>query len=99
MSHDPKSLSCHEFQEQLADLIGSGEDVEKHPHLQGCELCTALLRDLKAIADAARNLFDAPQPEPEDIQEPEPKDDLWLRIETEIKKEEAGGLPRSDHPA
>jgi hypothetical protein len=98
MSHYPKSMSCHEFQGQLAELIGSGKDVENHPHLRSCDLCTALLRDLKAIADAARDLFDIPAPEPEGIQEPAPKDDLWTRIETEIRKEEAGGQPRSERP-
>ena len=36
-------MSCQEFQAQLADLIGSGEDVSTHPHLQSCELCRALV--------------------------------------------------------
>ena len=80
MNHDPKSMSCQEFQEQLPELIGSGADVESHPHLQNCELCRALLSDLETIAEAARQLFPIQQPE----------DGLWDRIESAIKKEESG---------
>jgi predicted anti-sigma-YlaC factor YlaD len=79
MSHDPKSMSCQEFQEQLPELIGSGANVENHPHLKNCELCRALLNDLETIAEAARQLFPIQQPE----------DALWDRIESAIKKEEA----------
>ena len=80
MNHDPKSMSCQEFQEQLPELIGSGVDVANHPHLQNCELCRALLNDLETIAEAARQLFPIQQPE----------DRLWERIESAIKKEESG---------
>jgi predicted anti-sigma-YlaC factor YlaD len=80
MKHDPKSMSCQEFQEQLPELIGSGADVGDHPHLQSCELCRALLNDLETIAEAARQLFPVQQPE----------DRLWERIESAIKEEEAG---------
>ena len=78
MTEDRNNLSCQEFQEQLADLIGSGEDVGNHPHLQGCQNCRALLADLQTIADAARQLLPIEQP----------KEDLWERIELAIKKEE-----------
>jgi hypothetical protein len=80
MTHDPNSMSCQEFQEQLPELIGSGEDVARHPHLRNCELCRALLNDLETIAEAARQLFPIQQPE----------DGLWDRIESAIKREEAG---------
>jgi hypothetical protein len=80
MNHDPKSMSCHEFQDQLAELIGSGANVDNHPHLQTCELCRALLNDLETIAKAARDLLNVP----------EPQDDLWIRIDEQIKKEESG---------
>jgi hypothetical protein len=80
MSQDPESMTCQEFQEQLAELIGSGADVENHPHLKNCELCKALLSDLETIAKAARDLLNVPEPE----------DDLWIRIDEQIKKEESG---------
>jgi predicted anti-sigma-YlaC factor YlaD len=80
MKHDPKSMSCQEFQEQLPELIGSGADVGDHSHLQSCELCRALLNDLETIAEAARQLFPIQQPE----------DGLWDRIESAIKEEEGG---------
>jgi hypothetical protein len=78
MTEDRNNLSCQEFQEQLADLIGSGEVVGDHPHLQSCQNCRALLADLQTIADAARQLLPIEQP----------KEDLWERIELAIKKEE-----------
>jgi hypothetical protein len=80
MNRDPKTMTCHEFQDQLPELIGSGADVNSHPHLQSCELCRALLNDLQAIADAARGLFE----------DPLPSDDVWKGIETAIKEEESG---------
>jgi hypothetical protein len=79
MSQDPESMTCQEFQEQLAELIGSGADVENHPHLKNCDLCKALLRDLETIAKAARDLLNVPEPE----------DDLWIRIDEQIFCDEA----------
>ena len=78
MSMDPKSMSCVEFQNQLAELIGSGVDVENHPHLKDCDLCRQLYAELQTIADAAKQLFPDQQPE----------DKLWDRIEAAIKKED-----------
>lgn len=78
MTSDSTNLSCEEFQAQLADLVGAGEDVSLHPHLQSCANCKALLADLQTIADAARKLLPIEQP----------KEDLWERIELAIKKEE-----------
>lgn len=79
MSGEPNKLSCQEFREQLAELIGSGEDVSRHPHLQACDDCQALLADLQTIADAARQLLPV---------EEQPQDDLWSRIELAIQQEE-----------
>jgi hypothetical protein len=83
MTQDRKHLSCQEFQAQMADLIGSGEDVSTHPHLQTCANCRALLADLQTIADAAKQLLPIEQP----------KEDLWDRIELAIKKEEGSVQP------
>jgi len=74
---DRETMSCEEFQALLPELIGTGEDINLHPHIQTCELCRALLADLETIAEAARQLFPTV----------EPPDDLWDSIETAIKEE------------
>ena len=78
MTGDPSKMRCAEFQAQLPELIGSGEDASTHPHVQSCELCGALLADLETIAEAARQLFPVV----------EPPDELWEHIESAIKSEE-----------
>ena len=78
MKKDTNILSCAEFQAQLPELIGSGEQIAEHPHLRSCELCRALLADLETIAEAARQLFPIV----------EPPDELWEHIESAIKNEE-----------
>lgn len=77
MTGDPGNMSCEEFQAQLSELIGSGEDASVHPHVQSCERCRALLSELQTIADAARQLFPSV----------EPPDQVWTQIESAIKKE------------
>ncbi len=84
MTEEPEKMTCQEFQSQLAELIGSGEDVDNHPHLQSCARCRALLADLQTIAEAARQLLPIEPPE----------EDLWERIESAIKEEE-DSAPRS----
>jgi hypothetical protein len=83
MTKDANNLSCAEFQAQLPELIGSGENIADHPHIQNCELCRALLADLETIAEAARQLFPSE----------EPPDELWNQIESAIRHEEGS----SDH--
>lgn len=77
MSDNRKNISCAEFQAQLPEMIGSGENAAAHPHIQNCELCRALLADLETIAEAARQLFPAV----------EPPDHLWKQIESAIQGE------------
>jgi hypothetical protein len=79
MNEETNKMSCEAFQAQLPELIGSGENVSTHPHLENCELCRALLADLETIAEAARQLFPVE----------EPPDELWEHIESAIKNEEA----------
>jgi hypothetical protein len=87
---DDQNMTCEEFHKLMPELIGSGDDIHLHPHIQSCELCRAFLADLEAIRDAARELFPAV----------EPPDDLWSSIESKIKEEdsdppgEGGDLPR-----
>jgi predicted anti-sigma-YlaC factor YlaD len=78
MTTDPNSMTCAEFQNQLSDLVGSGADIENHPHIKECDICRQLYQELQTIADAARQLFPDQQPE----------DNLWERIETAIKNED-----------
>lgn len=77
MKEDANNLTCAAFQAQLPELIGSGENVADHPHLQTCELCRALLSDLETIAEAARQLLGTA----------DPPDNLWEQIESAIKNE------------
>jgi predicted anti-sigma-YlaC factor YlaD len=73
-----KDMTCEEFHSHMAELIGAGEDLSGHRHVQNCDLCRALLKDLEAIAEAARQLFPVE----------DPPDRLWEQIESAIKQEE-----------
>ncbi len=77
MIGDRNNMTCEEFQSQMPELIGSGEDASSHPHMQKCALCRALLSDLETIAEAARQLFPVE----------DPPDRLWEQIETAIKQD------------
>jgi hypothetical protein len=79
MMNQAKIMSCEQFQARLPELIGSGQKLDAHPHLQSCPRCSALLADLETIAEAARQLFPVA----------EPPDDLWLQIESALQQEEA----------
>ena len=74
MTEELKYMSCADFQAQLPELIGAGETISDHPHIQNCELCRALLAELETIAEAARQLFPIV----------EPPDELWEHIESAI---------------
>lgn len=76
MSPVVDETSCAEFQSRLAEMIGAGENVSAHPHMQTCERCRQFVGELEAIAQAARELLPAV----------EPPDDLWENIESAIKK-------------
>ncbi len=78
MIKDLKNMTCEDFQAQMAELIGSGEDASTHPHIQSCELCRALLADLETIAEAARQLFPVV----------DPPEHLWEQIESKLKEQE-----------
>ncbi len=79
MNKSENNMSCAEFQAQLPELFGCGEVIGDHPHLQRCNLCRALMADLNAIADAARDLFP--------VEEPPDADALWEHIESAIAHE------------
>jgi hypothetical protein len=83
MNGDSSKMSCAEFQDRMAELIGSGEDLNAHPHLKDCADCRALLADLKTIAEAARQLFPSV----------EPPDEVWEHIESAIRTEQSSSDP------
>jgi len=78
MIDNRKDMSCEEFQEHMAQLIGSGADASAHPHVLSCDLCRALLTDLETIAAAARELFPVE----------DPSDRVWEQIQSAIQVEE-----------
>jgi hypothetical protein len=78
MIDNRKDMSCEEFQNQLAQLIGTGADASAHPHVQSCDLCRAFLGELEAIAAAARELFPIE----------DPSDRVWEQIQSAIQEEE-----------
>jgi len=78
MMHDRDNMTCEEFQAQMPELIGSGENASLHPHVLNCALCRALLNDLETIAEAARQLFPVE----------DPPDTLWEKLESAIKQED-----------
>ncbi len=78
MIDNRKDMSCEEFQNQLAELIGTGADASSHPHAQSCDLCRAFVADLEAIAAAARELFPVE----------DPSDRVWEQIQSAIQEEE-----------
>lgn len=83
MSQYADDVSCAEFQSRLAEMIGAGENLSAHPHMQTCERCRAFVAELEAIAQAARELFPAV----------EPPDDLWENIESAIKSDDPSPKP------
>jgi hypothetical protein len=78
MIDNRKNMSCEEFQNQLASLIGTGADASSHPHVQTCDLCRDFLAELEAIAAAARELFPVE----------DPSDRVWEQIQSAIQEEE-----------
>ena len=78
----PSTISCHEFQENLPDLFASGntsvpEDPKLLAHLNSCENCSALVRDLQYIADQARLLLEP--------LEDEPSPAVWNNIQNKLR--------------
>ena len=90
----PVPMTCEEFQEQLPDYFAAGEgaipaDSPWRRHLETCEICSALVRDLQYIADQASLLL-------KPVEE-EPSDDVWKKIQESIDHER--DHPDEDHLA
>ena len=79
-AQESPSMSCAEFQQRLPELFESGEDLNNDPHLNTCENCAALVRDLQYIAQQAKLLLPLHDPSPE----------VWNNIQTALKNETSG---------
>jgi hypothetical protein len=78
---------CAEFQRTLPALLDEDNpNLADNPHIQTCEKCAALVRDLEAIAQAARELLPTYDPSP----------NLWNQIQSAMV---TGGLEENpdDH--
>lgn len=78
-----EAISCEDFQDRLPDLFASSTNgVSEDPillaHLNSCDNCSALVRDLQYIAAQARMLL-----EPSD-EEPSPA--VWSNIQSRLKE-------------
>ena len=87
MTQETKPISCAEFQEHLPELFatanGNVEDPILKAHLDTCDNCSALVRDLQYIADQARMLLEPA--------EEEPSDDVWSNIRRKLDSEPIDG--------
>ena len=68
------SMSCDEFQQQLPELFESGRPLDSEEHLQTCEQCASLVRDLQYIASQAKLLLPLHDPSPA----------VWDKIEAKL---------------
>ncbi len=55
---------CAAFQEKLPQLFAVETDFRSEPHLQACENCAELVRDLQYIAQQAKLLMPIHDPSP-----------------------------------
>lgn len=82
-THTPRE--CDEFQRQLPDLFDTEQDLRDHAHLQTCENCAALVRDLEYIAAQAKLLLPIHDPSPA----------VWNNIQSALAHEPKGGNKNS----
>ncbi len=63
---DPKEASegCAEFQARLPQIFESEADLSKEQHLESCDNCAELVRDLRYIANQAKLLMPIHDPAP-----------------------------------
>jgi len=82
-AQDLDDQECAQFQSLMAERIGAGEDLQAYDHMNTCQRCPALLRDLAYMAESIRiaMLEDGPDLVPDDH--------VWRNIEDKIRKGEA----------
>jgi predicted anti-sigma-YlaC factor YlaD len=84
-----KNMTCAEFQEHLPELFETHADLSTEEHLQTCENCKALVRDLEYIASQAKLLLPIHDPSP----------GVWDNIQTAIQQEPgSNNSPQSAAP-
>jgi hypothetical protein len=87
MTQQTNPISCAEFQEHMPELFatagGNVEDPILKAHLDTCENCSTLVRDLQYIADQARKLLEPAEEEPSDA--------VWSKIRRELDAEHIDG--------
>jgi hypothetical protein len=81
-----KKMNCQQFQETLPYIIESGGGGDDESHLQECESCASLVRDLRYIAEQAKLLLPMHDPNPR----------VWNNIEQSLQRE--GLLPEGRMP-
>jgi hypothetical protein len=74
-------MDCAEFQQSLPELFETHANLSTHQHLQHCENCSALVRDLEYIAQQAKLLLPLHDPSPT----------VWDTIQSAIEKEQDNG--------
>lgn len=66
--------TCSEFQAELPELAASGEEFRGMDHLETCEKCSELVRELEYIVQQAKLLLPLRDPSPE----------VWNNIQKKI---------------
>ena len=74
-------MNCQQFQEVLPYIIESGGKPDEEEHLKTCPACSALVEDLRYIAECAKLLLPMNDPNPR----------VWNNIEQSLQRE--GLLP------
>jgi hypothetical protein len=82
------SMTCAEFQERLPELFEEQADLSKDEHLQHCENCAALVRDLEYIAQQAKLLLPIHDPSPA----------VWDTIQNTLRRELSEDGSKVPHP-
>jgi hypothetical protein len=77
-------MNCVELEQSLAE-VDDGSSAEQRAHLRACPACSALVKELNSIIEAAANLQAADEPSPR----------VWNSIEIALRKE---GLIRPQRP-
>ncbi len=75
-SRTPKE--CEEFQRQLPELFDSDQDLLANSHVETCENCSSLVRDLEYIAAQAKLLLPIHDPSPA----------VWENIHNELTRQQ-----------
>lgn len=81
------TMDCAQFQQKLPELFETHADLSHDEHLQHCENCAALVRDLEYIAQQAKLLLPIHDPSPA----------VWDTIQSVLKNDpEDGSQPPPD---